>query len=163
MSLETIGKYRVIRKLGEGGMGAVYEAMDDTIQHRVAIKVLHPQFASDPEVAQRFFNEARAVNIVDHPGVVQVTEYARLPDATAYLVMEFLRGESLQARLQRAAGPLPGRETLRLLRQLAAALAEAHDKGIIHREVLMIDSDCLRSCGKSLQRRRQGYDKLQTV
>ena len=159
---QLVGHYKVARKIGDGGMGSVFEAVHETIGRRVAVKVLKPQFSKDKNVVTRFFNEARAVNIVSHPGVVGSFDYGEMPDGTAYIVMEYLEGESLSARIKRTAGPF-GFDALRIGRQIGAALAAAHSKGIIHREVLMIDSDCLRSCGKSLQRRRQGYDKLQTV
>ena len=158
-----VGPYRVLRKIGEGGMGSVFEAVHQDIERHVAIKVLHPDVAQDQEFAARFVDEARAVNLADHPGLVQVSDYGRLPDGTAYIVMEYLRGETLGHRLRKANGPMPISEVVNLGLLIADSLAAAHDKGIVHREVLMIDSDCLRSCGKSLQRRRQGYEKLQTV
>ena len=72
---ERIGPYRIVRKLGEGGMGAVFESVHESIERRVAIKVLHPEFARLPEFTGRFFNEARAVNRVAHPGLVQISDY----------------------------------------------------------------------------------------
>jgi serine/threonine protein kinase len=90
-----LGPYRIVRLLGEGGMGAVYEARHEAIERKVAIKVLHAQYAADAEFTERFINEARAVNIVDHPGLVQLSDYGRLPDGTAYIVMEYLKGETL--------------------------------------------------------------------
>lgn len=131
---DTIGPYRVERLLGEGGMGAVYAALHTSIERRVAIKVLHPEFAVRPEFVRRFFNEARAVNRVDHPGLVQISDYGQLPDGTAYIVMEYLRGESLSARLKRE-GALRVREGLRLGFLIADALTAAHEKGIIHRDL----------------------------
>src|SRR5262245_48358939 len=118
---QLIGNYRVIRLLGEGGMGAVYEAVNDQIQRRAAIKVLHAGIAGDPQVAARFFNEARAVNIINHPGIVNVFEFGHLPDGTAYIVMDFLQGESLSARIQKTGGSL-GVDALRLARQISSAL-----------------------------------------
>jgi serine/threonine protein kinase len=131
---QLIGNYRVVRQLGQGGMGTVYEAMHEQIQRRAAIKVLRPEISQDRQVAQRFFNEARAVNIVDHPGMVEVFDFGHLPDGTAYIVMELLKGESLSARLKRTGASL-GADALRLTRQVAAALAAAHAKGIIHRDL----------------------------
>jgi serine/threonine-protein kinase len=104
------------------------------IERRVAIKVLHPEFAVRPEFVGRFFNEARAVNRVDHPGLVQISDYGQQPDGTAYIVMEYLRGESLSARLKRE-GALRIREGLRLCAQVADSLAAAHEKGIVHRDL----------------------------
>ena len=85
-------------------------------------------------VVTRFFNEARAVNIVSHPGVVGSFDYGEMPDGTAYIVMEYLEGESLSARIKRTAGPF-GFDALRIGRQIGAALAAAHSKGIIHRDL----------------------------
>ncbi len=131
----TLGQYRIRRTLGEGGMGTVYEAVHMGIDRHVAIKVLHPKFASRPDAVKRFFNEARAVNRIEHPSVVPISEVNQLEDGTAYLVMEFLRGESLAARLKRLGGRLPDYEVVRFTRQLSSALAAAHAKGIVHRDV----------------------------
>jgi serine/threonine-protein kinase len=116
-------------------MGAVYEAVQEPIERRVAIKILHGRYAQEPEIATRFFNEARAVNIVDHPGIVQISDYGQLPTGVAYLVMEFLKGETLGQRIKRASGRMPVPEVVRLARQIAAALAAAHEKGVIHRDL----------------------------
>ena len=130
---ERIGSYRVIRLVGEGGMGQVFEAVQEQIERRVAIKVLLPEYARDAEVAQRFFNEARATNIIGHAGIVTVFELGYTADGTAFIVMEFLDGESLRQRIKRC-GRL-GRDALRITRQVAGALAAAHDKGIVHRDL----------------------------
>ena len=106
MAEQYIGPYRVVREIGRGGMGAVFEAVQPQIERRVAIKVLHSQFAQNAQLVHRFFQEARAVNIVNHPSVVQITELAQLPDGTAYIVMEFLEGESLGSRMKRQGGKL---------------------------------------------------------
>ena len=92
-------------------------------------------------VTTRFFNEARAVNIVSHPGVVGSFDYGEMPDGTAYIVMEYLEGESLSARIKRTAGPF-GFDALRIGRQIGAALAAAHSKGIIHRDAYVISRVC---------------------
>ena len=129
-----IGPYRITRQLGQGGMGTVYEAVHEAIGRRVAIKVLLPQFATAPEVAVRFLNEARAVNLVTHPGLVQISDYGQLPDGTAYIVMELLDGETLTKRIHASGGRLSVPEILRMTRQIASALTAAHAKGIVHRE-----------------------------
>lgn len=131
---QRIGKYRVVRTLGQGGMGVVYEALREDIEVRAAIKVLRPEYASNAEVAGRFFNEARAANVIAHPGIVKVFDYGHEPGGVAYLAMEYLEGESLYQRLTRV-GKLPHGDALRLGRQLAAALAAAHEKGIVHRDL----------------------------
>ena len=130
-----VGSYRIVQLLGEGGMGAVYEAVHQTIGRRVAIKVLHPDFARNEEFVSRFFNEARAVNLVEHPGLVQVSDYGQLADGTAYIVMEYLKGESLAKRIQRTQGKLPLNEALQIVWQLADSLAAAHAQGIVHRDL----------------------------
>ncbi len=132
---ERVGPYKLIRLIGKGGMGAVYEAVQEPIERRVAIKILHGRYAQEPEIANRFFNEARAVNIVDHPGIVQISDYGQLPTGVGYLVMEFLKGGTLGERIKRAAGRMPVPEVVRLARQIAAALAAAHEKGVIHRDL----------------------------
>ena len=148
MPRERVGPYRLVRLLGKGGMGAVYEAIQEPIERRVAIKILHGRYAQEPEIAARFFNEARAVNIVDHPGIVQISDYGQLPSGVAYLVMEYLKGETLTQRIKRSSGGrLQQPEALRLGRQIAAALAAAHEKSIIHRDLkpdnvmLIVDPD----------------------
>ena len=131
---QRIGNYRVLRKLGQGGMGAVFEALHEEIGRRAAIKILLPEFASDQSNIQRFFNEARAVNIIQHPGLVGVFESGRLDDGAAYIVMEYLEGELLSTRLNKL-GALPVRTAQNLIRQIASALAAAHAKRIVHRDL----------------------------
>ena len=146
---QQIGTYRIVRRLGEGGMGEVYEAAHDKLGRRVAIKVLHPHVALAPGLAKRFRNEARAVNIIRHPGVVDIYEHGQLPDGTLYIVMEFLEGRSLRERIEesRAAaqisepsvvsvaggGRITPSEVVLVGQQIASALAAAHGKGIVHR------------------------------
>src|SRR5262249_36558809 len=122
-------------KIGEGGMGAVFEAVDESIGKRVAIKVLHKDHAKNPQIASRFINEARAINVVDHPGVVQVSAFGSLPDGTTYIIMELLKGETLNAGMKSQGGRMPLMSALSLARQLASVLAAAHSKGIIHRDL----------------------------
>jgi tRNA A-37 threonylcarbamoyl transferase component Bud32/photosystem II stability/assembly factor-like uncharacterized protein len=130
---EMVGSFRVVRKIGEGGMGQVFEAVQEMIGKRAAIKVLHPEYSANAEVSTRFLNEAKAVNIVAHPGVVTVFEYGRRHDGAAYIIMELLDGESLHKRMARGVLPLPS--TLRIARQIASTLSAAHDKEIVHRDL----------------------------
>lgn len=132
---QYVGNYRIVSRLGEGGMGAVFEAVHEQISRRAAIKVLLPQLAQNPHMAQRFLNEARAVNLIDHPGLVEIYDIGSLADGTAFIVMELLRGETLTSRLQRRGGKLGLNESLHLLRQVGSALAAAHEKGIVHRDL----------------------------
>ena len=132
---QLIGPYRVLRKLGEGGMGVVFESVHQDIGRHVAIKVLHPEYAKNAEFSTRFVNEARAVNRVDHPGLVQISDYGRLDDGSAYIVMEYIKGETLRARLTRSRGRLPTGDAVRLCAQLADTLTAAHAEGIVHRDL----------------------------
>ena len=133
---QVVDRFRVVSQLGEGGMGAVYEGVDDQTGKHVAIKVLHKEHASNQQIALRFINEARAINVVDHPGIVQVASIGLLPDGTAYMVMELLKGETMNARMKRAPGSkLSVIDCVRLGRQIASALAAAHAKSIVHRDL----------------------------
>lgn len=131
---QHIGSYRIVRLIGQGGMGAVYEAVHQTIGERAAVKILHAQYCHNAEVMRRFVNEARAVAIIRHPSLVRVFDAGQLPDGTGYLLMEYLDGESLLARLKRM-GRLPLEEACHIVRQMAAALQAAHDKAIVHRDI----------------------------
>jgi serine/threonine-protein kinase len=130
----TIGSWRVARMLGSGGMGRVYVAVQPQIGARVAIKVLKRESAADPDVVERFFNEARAVNMIKHEAIVDVIDLGRLPDGAPYIVMEYLDGASLGAIVRRekklALGTLA-----RIVGEVLAALAAAHGKAIIHRDL----------------------------
>jgi len=130
----TIGNYKVTAQLGEGGMGIVYLAEHPAIGRKAAIKVLHPKLAADPEVVSRFFHEARASNAIRHPNIVEAYDYGTRPDGAPYIIMEYLDGESLSARLKRM-GRLPLRPALDFAHQAAGALAAAHDKSIVHRDL----------------------------
>ncbi len=132
---EQIGSYQVVRKLGQGGMGEVYEAVHQTLGRRAAIKVLRTPYAGDPKVVARFFNEARAVNLIDHPGIVQVYDFGQLEGGGAYLVMEYLNGESLGARLVRQGRIMQPAEAVRLGHLVADALSAVHGRGIVHRDL----------------------------
>ncbi len=135
MENNKIGSYTVVRLLGSGGMGQVYEGVHEQIKRRAAIKVLHKRFNNNRQIAQRFINEARAVNIVQHPSLVQIYEFGQAADGSAYIVMEYLDGDTLRQRLERSGGRLPPDVAVRLCRQIASALSAAHQKGIIHRDL----------------------------
>ena len=127
------GDYVVERHIGAGAMGDVYAGLHPVIGKRVAIKVLKRALASRPDAASRFLREARAVNHVDHPGVVDVFALGRLDDGRLFLVMDLLDGRSLRDRLR--AGPIAPAVALRVLGEVAAALDAAHARGVVHRDL----------------------------
>ncbi|MBP6743575.1 MAG: protein kinase, partial [Deltaproteobacteria bacterium] len=138
---QRVGQYRVLRELGRGGMGVVYETLHDGISQRAALKTLHPELSRNPQFKKRFLNEARATSLAKHPGLVKVFDSGQLHDGTLYILMEFLDGESLAKRLgddddqgdhhQR----MPEVMALRLCRQMASALSAVHAEGIAHRDL----------------------------
>ena len=130
----VIGRYRVIRKLGTGGMAEVYAAKHELMDRNAAIKLLLPEMSARDDIVRRFFQEAQAAARIEHPGIVQVFDVGYTPDGRAYLVMEQLAGEPLSRRLQRQ-GALSLEETIILMRQLAGAIECAHGRGIIHRDL----------------------------
>ncbi len=132
------GAYRITRLIGAGGMGRVYRAVHPAIGSRVAIKVLSRECADRPELVERFFAEARAVNVVQHEAIVNVIDLARLPDGRPYIVMEYLDGAPLSAVISAAARDgrrLPIGGIARLIGEVLDALAAAHSKGIVHRDL----------------------------
>jgi serine/threonine-protein kinase len=130
----SIGAYRVVKKIGEGGMGKVYIAEHELLGKKVAIKVLLPEHSQNPEIVQRFFNEARAATRINHPGIVEIYDFGHDVDGSAYIVMEALRGESLGARLERERVLSP-QAAARLAKHIAGALGQAHREGIVHRDL----------------------------
>jgi serine/threonine-protein kinase len=131
---QVLGKYRVERVLGAGGMATVYLAVHRN-GHKVAIKVLSPELGIDEDIRARFVREGYAANSIEHPGVVRVIDDDLTEDGSPFLVMEFLQGETLQARVTHWGGTLPPREVLALAHQLLDVLAVAHARGTIHRDV----------------------------
>jgi serine/threonine protein kinase len=126
------GHYRVVRKLGSGGMGVVYEAEDLKLGRRVALKFISEDLASNPKTRQRFLREARAACLLNHPNICTIHEIEEHEKQT-FIVMELLEGESLKQRIQ--GRPMPIEEVLDLGVQIASALDAAHSKGIIHRDI----------------------------
>ncbi len=128
-----VGEYRVEGLVGEGGMGQVYGAVHPVIGKRAAIKVLLPEICRNQQMVERFVMEARAVNQIGHPNIVDVFAFGALPDGRQYMVMEWLRGVSLSDHLKRGVPTIP--ETCDILHAVAAALDAAHAAGIIHRDL----------------------------
>jgi serine/threonine-protein kinase len=128
-----IGEYRVEKMLGEGGMGQVYAAKQPVIGKRVAVKILKAAFSNDAELVRRFLGEARAVNKIGHPNIIDIFSFGQLPDGRQYFVMEFLEGETLGERIARE--PLEPEEAKRLLIQACNALEAAHRERVVHRDL----------------------------
>ncbi len=128
----TVGNYRVARLLGKGGMGAVYLGVHPELGSRVAIKVITHAGAGDGSAVQRFFAEARNVNLVRHDGIVNVLDLAHLPDGRPYIVMEYVAGASLTEWLRRGLG---ARRLIGMGIEILETLAAAHEKGIVHRDL----------------------------
>ena len=128
------GKYRLVRIVGQGGMGSVWEGEHTTLGTRVAIKFIEPEFLDNPEARNRFENEARAAAALRSRHVVQVFDHGLTRDGRPYIVMEFLSGEPLDQRLERM-GRLTPLETTRILFQVCRALSRAHQAGIVHRDL----------------------------
>lgn len=124
--------YKLLQQIGAGSFGAVYRASHPEVEREVAIKVILPQYANNPDFVRRFETEAQIVARLEHPHIVPLYDYWREPDG-AYLVMRYLRGGSLASNLEH--GPLELAATLNMLDQLAAALATAHREGIVHRDI----------------------------
>jgi serine/threonine-protein kinase len=128
-----VGGYTIDGVLGEGGMGIVYAATHPVIGKRAAIKVLRPELSSDYHAVDRFIGEARAVNAIGHPNIVDIFAFGALPDGRSYYIMDLLVGETLRARLKR--GPLHVSEAASVIEETASALLAAHAKNIIHRDL----------------------------
>ncbi len=128
------GRYRIDAILGVGGMGRVYRAEHTGIGRPVAIKVLHSDLNRNREAAQRFQREAIASGRLDHPNIVNVSDFGVVDDGPCYLVMEVLEGESLGARLERERR-VPWREAIELLRGVLLGLRHAHERGVVHRDI----------------------------
>lgn len=126
-------RYRIDALLGEGGMGRVYRGEHVLMRKRVAIKILHNQLMTVPEVVARFEREAMASAHIEHPHVAAATDFGKLPDGSVFLVLEYVEGVSLSSLI--AAGPCPYERALRIALQILAALEAAHARGIVHRDL----------------------------
>ncbi len=127
-------RYRIIRKLGEGGMGAVYEGEHVLIKRRVAIKCLHSQFAQSGEIVARFHREALAATSVGNEHIIEVTDMGRFPDGAVFMVLEFLAGHDFAHEIEKV-GPMPVGRVAHVCAQVCEALGAAHEKGIVHRDL----------------------------
>jgi tRNA A-37 threonylcarbamoyl transferase component Bud32 len=128
------GRYQVTRKIGEGGMGAVYEAQHTLIGKRVAVKVLLERYAQKTEIVARLQQEARLASAIGNEHIVDITDFGETEDGRTFVVMEYLEGESFADLIARE-GPLSAERAIAIARQVADALGAAHQKGIVHRDV----------------------------
>jgi serine/threonine protein kinase len=147
LSGQVVGSYKLLSRLGAGGMGEVYLAHDVKLDRRVALKVLSPDLAADRDRLRRFHQEARAASSLNHPHIVVVHDFGEV-DGRPYLVTEFIEGETLRHRLQQ--GQLPIRDVVDIGLQLAGALAAAHAGGLVHRDIKP----------ENVMVRRDGYVKV---
>jgi len=168
---QLIGNYRIVQKVGTGGMGAVYLAEHPMIGKRVALKVIHRELASNKEVVQRFFQEARAVNRIGNEHIVEIHDFGVTPEGDHFYIMEYLEGRTLAAVLSREQ-VLPTMRALHVGAQIASALAAAHANGVIHRDLkpdnimLMMrlgDPDFVKVLDFGLAKMFQGASSVQTA
>jgi serine/threonine protein kinase len=128
------GQFRILQKIGSGGMGAVYKALQPAMNRMVAVKILHPKLANRKDLVSRFRREARAMSHLTHPNTVRVFLYGELDDGSLYIVMEHLEGRNLNQTV-RAEGPMSLERALPIMVQATFALEEAHASGIVHRDL----------------------------
>jgi eukaryotic-like serine/threonine-protein kinase len=133
---QTVGKYKIVKLLGEGGMGAVYMAEQQlgTTTRKVALKTLHKHLSHDPSIKARFDREAGTVAALEHPNTIQVYDFGSMDDGTLYLVMEFVSGKSVADVLIQE-GPMPPARVENIMKQVCGSLEEAHGHGIVHRDL----------------------------
>ena len=130
----VVGSYRLVKEIGRGGMGTVFEAQHVTLPRRAAIKVMHDELRKQPGMATRVVQEASILEDIRHPGVVRVFDCAILPDHRPWIAMELVQGETLANRLT-THGPLGGGEVAKLLAEVADVLTSVHMRGVIHRDL----------------------------
>jgi len=128
-----VGRYRIARQIGAGGMGQVYLGIQPMIGSRVAIKILSPECSRVPELLERFFAEARAVNMIKHESIVSVIDMALLADGRPYIIMEFIEGQTLGEIVRTSAAPIGG--VVQVTTEMLSALGAAHALGIVHRDL----------------------------
>jgi serine/threonine protein kinase/tetratricopeptide (TPR) repeat protein len=140
---KTISHYKILEKLGGGGMGVVYKAEDTKLKRMVALKFLPPHVSLDNEAKERFMHEAQAASALDHNNICTIHEIGESEDGQMYMAMALYEGETLQDKIER--GPLPLEEALNIASQISEGLAKAHEKDIVHRDIkpanIMITSD----------------------
>jgi eukaryotic-like serine/threonine-protein kinase len=131
---KTVGNYKVLAQIGEGGMGAVYLAEHPLIGKKVAIKVLHAELSRVQDAVSRFFTEARAVNAIGHENIIDIADFGSMPEGETYFIMELLEGDTLAQRLRKG-GTMTVPVAMEIIGQVCSALSAAHAHGIIHRDL----------------------------
>jgi serine/threonine-protein kinase len=134
IGLPLFGGYRITRKIGEGGMGAVYVAENSELQKRLAVKVLLPDRLAHSTAIKRFLAEARAASAINHRNIIEILDSSTLADGRHYILMEYLEGTTLR-RYARGLGPMPMDVSLAVLAQVCSGLQAAHERGIVHRDL----------------------------
>jgi len=130
---KTILHYKILEKLGEGGMGVVYKAEDTKLKRTVALKFLPPELTRDPEAKQRFIHEAQAASALQHNNVSTIHEIDESDEGQMFICMDYYEGETLKDKIQR--GPLKLKEAIDTAIQIAEGLARAHEESIVHRDI----------------------------
>jgi tetratricopeptide (TPR) repeat protein len=130
---QTVSHYKILEKLGEGGMGVVFKAQDLKLDRFVALKFLPRQLAADDDTKRRFIHEAKSASSLDHPNICTIHEIDETPDGQTFIVMPCYEGETLKEKLQK--GPLEIGEALDIVHQVASGLGKAHESGIVHRDI----------------------------
>ncbi|MCH7772591.1 MAG: protein kinase, partial [Bacteroidetes bacterium] len=130
---KTISHYKILEKLGGGGMGIVYKATDTKLDRTVALKFLPPHMLADKEAEQRFISEAKAASSFDHPNICTIHEIGKTDDDQLFIVMAYYQGETLKKKIER--GPFKIEEAIDIVSQVAEGLKRAHKKGIVHRDI----------------------------
>ena len=134
LGIEVAGQFRIVEKIGKGGMGAVYRAEQPDMNRYVAIKILHSRYLTRSDLVSRFRREARAMSQLSHPNTARVFLYGQLDDGACYFVMEHLVGQNL-AQIVRSEGAMKPKRAMRIMTQVCGALEEAHQAGIVHRDL----------------------------
>jgi serine/threonine-protein kinase len=148
LSGQTIGKYKISKRLGRGGMAEVYQAYQENLDRHVAIKVMHTFLISEEDFLERFKREARAMASLNHPNIVRIFDFDVYGDNSYYLVMEYINGGTLKERLEeqaRSGERMPLEDAVKMITEIADALAYAHRRGMVHRDIkpanIMLDQD----------------------
>ena len=130
---QTVSHYKILEKLGEGGMGVVYRAEDTNLKRTVALKFLPPELTRDADAKKRFVHEARAASTLDHSNICTIYEVEETDDGQTFIAMAFYEGETLKEKIKQS--PLKIEEAVNIAIQIADGLQEAHEKDIVHRDV----------------------------